>query len=219
MLLHRACAPFIATGCGLLALAAGPAWSSCSGLSVIPTADVVGAGRYALELQAGGLLPARQADVYVLNTEFGFGDRFEAGVDFDLSAHADPRVFFNAKYVLAAAGASCALAVGVNDIAEAGKPAPYLVGTADLQAARLHLGALRQEGYSRWFAGADRALTERVTFAADYTSGREQYASVGLEYRMGERASVFAALLFPNGGGDTEFSLHLCFTGSYRHSE
>jgi len=220
MSLQRACPLFIVVWGWLSMLAAGPAWGCYSGLAVIPTADVVGAGQYSIELQTDGLLPVPRADVYILNTEAGIGDRFEVGVDFDLSEDADPRVLLNAKYVLAQ-NADCtrALALGVSGVGEGVKSVPYLVGTADLQALRLHLGGMRLEDKTRWFIGADRDLTEKINLGVDYTEGDENYSSVALGYQLTECTGIFAGVLFPNDGGDTEFTLHLIFGCSYRGVE
>lgn len=212
-------APFAFTGllAGLLAMIVSPAWSCYSGLTVIPTTDVVGAGQYSLDLQTDGSLPVPRADFYLLNTEFGIGDRFEAGVDFDLSEDADPRVLFNAKYVLAQnADNTRVLAVGISSLADGVKSVPYVTGMADLRAFRLHLGMLHQEGMDRWFAGVDRELTDKLYACVDYTNGDENYSSVGVNYQFTESTGVFAGALFPNAGGDTEFTLHLVFCGSYR---
>ena len=210
--------PFFTTVlASLLFITTIPARSCYSGLTIIPTADVVGASQYSLDLQSDGSLPVPRADLYLLNTEIGIGDRFETGIDFDLSEDADPRVLFNAKYVLARdAGCTRALAVGISNLAEGVKSVPYVAGTAGLQAFRLHLGMLHQEGQDRWFAGVDRDLTEKVNLCVDYTNGDENYSSVGVGYQFTESTGISAGVLFPNGGGDTEFTLHLVIGGSYR---
>jgi len=201
----------------LLVIITSPVRSCYSGLTVIPTTDVVGAGQYSLDLQTDGSLPVPRADFYLLNTEFGIGDRFEAGVDFDLSEDADPRVLLNAKYVFARnADNTRALAAGISSLADGVKSVPYVTGMADLRAFRLHLGMLHQEGMDRWFAGVDRELTDKLYACADYTNGDENYSSVGVNYQFTENTGVFAGVLFPNAGGDTEFTLHLVFCGSYR---
>ena len=61
-----------------------PGFACCSGLLIIPTADTVGANQYDVEVQIDGDKQKYKADTYLLNTEFGFGNRVEVGADVDL---------------------------------------------------------------------------------------------------------------------------------------
>jgi hypothetical protein len=101
-------------------------------------------------------------------------------------------------------------------MAQGQRAIPYLVDTETLPFARLHAGVMQLEGNTRWFIGADRDLTDRLNVCADYTNGDENYSSVGAGYTFSDCTSVFAGALFPNAGGDTEFTVHLIFCGSYR---
>lgn len=198
----------------LLFAAAVPSFACYSGLTLIPTTDTVGANQYSIEFQTDGNIPTPKADTYILNTEVGITDRIEAGVDFDLSQDADPRVFFNGKYVFAKrADGTQAMAIGVCNVGEHLQASPYLVGTQDFGFARGHVGAIGVEGNTRWFVGADRAMTDQLTVMADYTSGDENYSSLGASYQMTERFGILAGAQFPNAGGETLFTIHLCLTG------
>lgn len=204
--------------CVLLLLVMAPVWACYSGLALIPTADVVCDGEYSVDLQVDGVLDGPAVDTYILNTEVGFGDRFEAGLDYDFSADADPRLLVNAKYVLATnSEGTRALATGVYSLATKGKMTPYVVGTGDLGVARLHLGALRSEEKTRWFVGADRDLSAKINLCADYISGDENDASVALNYQFTPSVGLFGGIIVPNSDGDTLFTLHLVFGGQYRH--
>ncbi len=199
----------------LLALGVLPAAACYSGLTIIPTADTVARGEYAINLQVDGDLPTPSADTYIVNTQFGLTDRLEAGVDFDLTRDADPRTFFNAKYVMFGnIEQGRALAVGITGIARHLKSNPYAVATVDVQAARAHLGAMRIENKTRWFVGADRDLTDRVSLLADYTSGEENYSSVGVNYQFTDGVGLLAGVEFPNGGGESRFSLQMSICGT-----
>jgi hypothetical protein len=52
---------------------------------VIPTADTVGDNQYDIETQIDGNTKLLKSDTYLRNTEWGFGNRFEAGIDVDLN--------------------------------------------------------------------------------------------------------------------------------------
>lgn len=195
---------------------AAPCPACYSGLIIIPTADMVEPGKYAIEPQLDGSLAESSIDTRILNSQFGLSPRLEAGVDFDLSDDADPRVLGNLKY-LAAPGSkrAAAIALGVCNMGSHIRSNPYVVATHELGSLRGHFGVMRIEGNNRWFAGMDRAVTDRLTLMADYTSGEENLASVGFNYQFKDEFGVMAGVLFPNSGDeDAGFSLHLVFTGS-----
>ncbi|MHB0912926.1 MAG: hypothetical protein ACYC2Y_05720 [Armatimonadota bacterium] len=199
----------------LLGLSAVPACACPSGLAVIPTAEVVDIGSYSLESQFDGTFARGNEETRILNTEFGLSARFEAGVDYDLSEGAETRTLLNAKYILLNKEKS-ALAVGVCGIGEGVKCATYAVATQDFGGVRGHLGAIRIEGENRWFAGADKVVSERLTLMADYTDGDENASSVGFNYQISESRSIALGAIFPNEGGDAEFTAHFVLGGSYR---
>ena len=70
-------------------------------------------------------------------------------------------------------------------------------------------------GNTRWFAGVERAVTDRLALMADFTSGDNNLASIGINYQLKDDFALMAGVLFPNAGDeDTGFSLHLVFEGS-----
>lgn len=204
----------------LCALALSPqiAFGCCSGLGVIPTAETVGADQYGVEFQFDGPFPVRSTDVYIINTEFGLGDRFEAGVDYDLSDGVATRALINAKYLLAVGTPrSPAVAVGVCSVGRHTKATPYAVLTQEFTGCRGHLGVMHTEDHNRVFVGVDKALAERWTVMADYTAGDEGWSSLGANYQFTDGFGVFAGAQFPNAGGEASwFTLHFVFSGPYR---
>ena len=204
---------------GAIALWAGARVMACaSGLTLIPSADVVPARNWSVEFQVDGTLRGGSLDTYILNTEFGLWNRFEAGVDFDLSEGAEDRVLLNAKVVLAAAkDGKWALAAGFGESGEVRfKADPYLVFVRDLGAVRLHGGALRTGGAVRGFCGLDGPIGERFWWMVDHTVGRENESSAGGYWQMHPQVGLLAAAIFPNAGGPARFTVHLVLSGPFR---
>ena len=202
----------------LLAICSFPAFGCYSGLMLIPTAETVGANQYGLDAQLDGVYPALKEDLRMLNTEFGIGERFEAGVDFDLSEDAPTRLLLNAKYLLSQdAKTRPALAVGFCNMGRHIRTIPYLVATHDFKILRGHLGIIRTEEDDSWFAGADREIAPKLTLMADYTSGKSNFSSLGIGYEFTENLSLSAGILFPNTSGDEQrFTFHLAYAGAYK---
>ena len=199
----------------ILVLAA-PCLACYSGLIIIPTADMVEPGKYAIEPQFDGALAGPSVDTRIVNSQFGLSPRLEAGVDFDLSDDAEPRVLGNFKYLVAPGSKRApAIALGVWNAGSRIRSSLYVAATRDYGSLRGHFGVMHIEGNNCWFVGADRALTDRITLMADYTSGKENFSSVGFNYQFKDDFGAMAGVLFPNAGDeDAGFSLHLVFTCS-----
>jgi hypothetical protein len=198
----------------LLALTTGvPALGCYTGLTIIPTAETIEPGKYGVEMQFDGAFAQGKADTRIFNTQFGLVPRLEVGVDFDLSKESDLKVLLNAKYLLSAGGKNApALALGICNVADQLKSSPYFVATHDFGALRGHLGSTIMDGNNRWFIGADRALADKLTLMADYTSGKGNFSSCGFSYQFDARFSVMAGALFPNAGNEeTGFTIHFVF--------
>ena len=210
----------------LMALAAltvaGPSALACyTGLTLIPTAETVGADQYAIELQCDGTFAQGNAETRILNTELGLSPRFEAGVDFDLSHEAETRTLLNAKYLLSLGGRKHpALAIGVCNVGHDISATPYLVATQEFRGVRGHLGAARIDHRDRWFVGIDPAVNDNLTLTADYTSGSDNFATVGASYQFSDRFGIMAGVILPNSRDeDTGFTVHFVFSGPYRRAE
>lgn len=198
---------------GLLALL--PATACFSGLVGIPTTDLVSPCEYSVIAQFDGVVPGHTVDTYLLDTEFGLTDRFEAGLDYDFSAGATTRALFNAKYVPPVEDGALPYAVGVFNVGRHVKASPYIVVSPDTALARLHAGAIILDGTPQAMFGADRALG-RYTLMADYTTGAASYATVGVYTDLTERVNLLAGAYFPNAGGETLFTVQLGFCGPFR---
>ena len=186
-----------------------------SGLVVIPTADVIGNKQFTIEPQIDGTTSKFQTDTYLLNTEFGLSDQFEIGVDFDLSEESDQRLLLNAKYALGPFGKTpWRFAFGITNTGANVDTNPYIVATGELEHFRLHFGVIHIESNERWFVGADKEVGNALTVMADYTSGNDNYSSIGLSYEFNSSLCLFTGVMFPNSEGDTRFTLHLVYTGS-----
>lgn len=195
-----------------------PSARACySGLVIIPTVDLVGESTYSLEYQMDGSIPGYRADTHILNTEVGLGSQAEIGVDFDLSDGAETRVLMNAKLTLVSRPEQgYEVAAGIFNVGRNMKACPYVVGAHSCRDSRLHLGLVKIENKARWMIGADHPLNERVTLMADYTNGRENAASVGVNYSISDSASILAGMYLPNTGGeDKGFSVHFCCAGPF----
>ncbi len=216
--------------CVLLCLAVivaafGPARASLacySGLVLIPTADVTGSYIWALDLQWQGYSRALKTDQLVMNTEFGWGDRFEAGVDVDAtSGFVENRALFNAKFVVLNSDAKrFAMAAGVQNVGQRFTPVFYVVATKDWGVLRTHAGVQREEDGHRneLFIGLDRSIGERWQIMADYTAGDQNAASAGVLW-MAKGWQVLAGVQWPNSGGAPVAVVHVVFTGAFRRSK
>jgi hypothetical protein len=50
---------------------------------------------------------------------------------------------------------------------------------------------------------------------ADYTTGADNFATVGLYTDISDRVNLLAGAYFPNAGGETLFTLQLGLCGSF----
>jgi hypothetical protein len=192
-----------------------PALACYSGLTIIPTADVMGSGQYSMELQLDGTVSGPSSETRVINTQFGLSDRLEAGLDFDVSDDTDTQALVNTKYLLgASADKGLSFAGGVFSMEPSVKSSPYLVASKELGFLRLHLGGLRSESSNYWFTGVDHAIGNRMVLMADYTSGNANYSSLGFNYQLDESLGLMLGAQFPNSPGDTIYTMHFVLCGS-----
>ncbi len=197
-------------------------WACYSGLVLIPTADGTGPYIWALVLQWQGYSRALKTDQLVINTEFGWGERFEVGVDVDAtSGSVENRALLNAKYLVVNSDAKrFALAAGVQNVGQRFTPLFYVVATKDWGVDRTHAGVQHEEDGSRneLFMGLDRSIGERWQIMADYTAGDQNAASAGVLW-MAEGWQVLAGVQWPNAGGAPVAVVHVVFTGACRRSK
>lgn len=201
----------------LLLCAGSSAFACYSGLGLIPTADTVGAGQYCLDLQADGSFKSYSTDTKVVNFQMGYGERFEVGMDVTNADNEKSEKELNAKYVFALnKKRSAAYAFGVCCLARHSKPSTYFAASRDLGSFRFHYGGIHYEEGSSWFVGVDREIAKNWTLMADYTSGGENYSSVGLNYQLKDNVGLFASAMLPNNSGDSLFSMHVVLNGPYK---
>lgn len=186
-------------GAGALLAAGGPAWAAYSGLTLIPTADLLGPGQACLDYQVFGSFPMGRVHAAYVNTQFGVGNRAELGLDFDLTEDAPAEASFNAKLLLRPLDRSPGVAVGIYNVAEHLRPSSYLAATQGAGAARLHAGAIRTpEDETQGLAGLDYSLSDRVQLCADYVAGDGNGSALGIAYQFSGRWGILIAWLRPN---------------------
>jgi hypothetical protein len=199
----------------IVCLAALPATAAVSGLVLIPTADLLREGVYDLGVETYGTVPGHQTDTYILDTEVGLPYNLEAGADYDFSSGAPTRLLLNAKYRLPLPETLPVMAVGLYNVGKHVQATPYAVISQPIgEKLRGHLGVERFPGATEAFLGADYAINDRWVALADYTTGSGNYAAGGAVYQVTDNVWVLGALLAPNGGGETEFSLQIGLGGT-----
>jgi len=193
-----------------------PAVAGFSGLTMIPTADVLASGELSVSL-SGTSAPSGENESFFLNTQYGFSDRFEAGIDIDISKDADPRLYANAKYLLQGETDRWpALAVGFWGLAEDTDISLYLVGTRSFDALRAHAGLWHTDGQLDFMLGLDYAATDQITLLVDYISGDGNFASAGIDYQFTDNFGILGSALFPNAGGAVRYTIYLYGGGLIR---
>ncbi len=192
-----------------------PAFACYSGLALIPTADIVGAKQYGIEMQVDGSISKPKADTYILNTEYGVTNRLELGIDYDFSKGASSRLLFNGKYVfLNNEDEKLAIAAGICNVGKHTESNPYMAATKDFNYLRGHAGVIKTGGKLCGFIGADKDLTDKINLMADYTNGNDNNSSLGCNYQFTDNTALLSGIQFPNNSGEVTFTLHLCFSGS-----
>ncbi len=195
------------------------AFAAYSGLVIIPTADIMPAGEYAVVAQADGALPGHDhLDTCLLYATAGVTDWLEIGADYDFSDDVETRGYLDAKLLLPTAEEDGAphIAVGVFNIARDTDASPYIVVTRDFPLLRAHAGAMLLDSSPQAFFGIDTILCDRCAVMADYTTGVDNFATVGVYTDLTDRLNLLVGALFPNAGGETRFTVQLGCCGSYR---
>ncbi|MCX7830917.1 MAG: hypothetical protein N2445_07655 [Acidobacteria bacterium] len=189
--------------------------SACySGLLVIPTTDFSGNGNFVLDLQWEGWADKLIEKQSILNTEFGIGDRFEFGFDFNLrETDSDHSVMFNAKILLIETkDHSFKIAAGLYNANSSFDHLPYVVASKGFGLFRTHFGLQREYGGTiNYIVGIDKITENGFQFCVDKIRGEENYLSFGVGYSK----NFFSAMLgyqWPNAGGKPEIVFHIIFT-------
>lgn len=200
----------------VMLICAVPTHASYTGLIIIPTADILPKYEYVVQPELDGAISSFENDTRLINTQYGIADRFEAGIDFDFSPGASSRFVLNAKYMpLKSEKIGLAGAAGIYNCASGTGTCPYVVITKAFQPLRFHSGVMDVNNSLRWFAGVDHYINDRYTLMAEFTSGDDNFTGLGVTYKVNNNSSVLIGALFPNAGGDLQYSLQIDFTGLY----
>jgi hypothetical protein len=192
----------IRAGATLVFIAVGaPSFAAYSGLTIIPTADVLPAGHVCVDYQA--FAPTQLGagvNAAYLNTQTGVGNRAEVGVDFDFAQDADTGALANGKLSLRPVDSGLGIAAGLFNAGDNLSPFTYLAVTKPVgERLRLHLGAQRTpDRENQGFAGVEYGVTERVWLWGEYLAGDENASALTLYYQCSEHWAIAVGLQHPN---------------------
>jgi hypothetical protein len=195
---------------GSVVLCAGPVCAAFSGLTLIPTADVMDPGQVCVDYQVDGPFPVGSGpEAVLLNTQYGVGSRVEVGIDFDLSEGAPTGAVFNGKLALLPVETGLGVAVGSFNAGEHLVPTTYGVATLDLGRLRCHLGVQDSPEETGVLSGLDVSVSEQLQLWAEHISGDEGASALSLSYQFGPRWGISLAWQDPNeAGADNSYSIH-----------
>jgi len=182
----------------LLVASLSSVWAGPTGLTVIPTADVLAPATGSLEFEAVGRQVAFGGDCdRAVLFEIGLSQGIEAGIDTSISSSEGP--WLNAKWLVRDETALLpAVAVGLQNVGEDVVAEPYLVLAKDVGKVRVHIGGVRTGHRIYGMLGAEVPAGPQLTACADYVSGHAGTASVGLSWEISDTVSVAAARIFAN---------------------
>lgn len=187
-------------------------------LNCVPTADVVGRDSYTVEVEAvGHTTPFDRGAEYWLLTGLGLGDRAEVGAN-RLLSRGDGRTSVDAKLqLLRREGGDFAVAVGATDLTrwDRDSSAWYVVGSRDCGAIRATVGLQRDSNY-RMLVGFAHSLTDKLCLQADWTTGTEGDATVGLGLELGGGWQALTYYARSNSSrSDDFFGLNFAWNGQW----
>lgn len=205
---------------GFFMTGAKPAHATGSGLSFYPSTDIYPKGNFHFDADYFSSTSGKTANFDTYGLEYGLGpetDKIFGRTEFGLDYVASPggfnhftRLLFNAKtqlYSNPAAGMRATLGVyGVGDKDIAAANWVNLLGSKSFSFGRITVGgayAARKSvlgGAPRTVLqlGYDKAINDKLIFAADYQSGKGQFISPGLIYLLNDKAGI--ELSYVRGG-------------------
>jgi len=192
----------VMTACAAL-LAPTVSMAVPSSLNLIPTADVLPANEFTLQVEADGHRhPCDTGGEYWLLSGFCIGDRLEIGVDRSLPQDGGGEWFMDAKLqIVPESATSPAIAVGTLDLTRGGIESNwYLVATRDIGPLRTTAGYSRDDE-QRLLLGASWDVSERLTLMSDYSSAPGGALTIGA---CSEVAPGTYALLYFAQGNTTD---------------
>ena len=221
---------------GVVLAGSRPASATPSTLGFYPSTDFAADGGYHLDGDSYRVDNFSGDGFDTAGLLAGFGDkdkivgRNEVGFDYVLSGLGNnnfgDRVYLNGKTQLfnnPDSGVRAVAGVWLLGTKDSGGPnVGYLLGSKAFKFGRIHLGvahAFRNQGpgvdETYLQLGFDRPITSKLSFAADYYSGKSAISGVQptLYYAVNDKASFGIGYFFnnePTGGGDND-QLYLCF--------
>jgi hypothetical protein len=195
----------------ILATAAAPAYAAYSGLTIIPTADLLGPGEACVDYQVDGPFPIGSGpEVVLLNTQWALGDRAEMGFDLDLSDDAAAGALLNGKVALRPLDTGLGVALGAYNVGEQLAPTTYIAATLERSPVRLHAGMqLTPEDPAQGFGGLDVAIDDRTQLWLEHLAGEENASAVSIAYQFHRHWGISLAWQHPNDNADTSYSIHV----------
>lgn len=184
------------TGSALLLAFCHPASAAPNGSTQIPIAKVFGDGVAALSVSRA--VQGSQTTTYT--TQYGVGNVFEFGVDYQ-AAPPEQRTFLgNIKYLLAhRPGRLPDIAAGMTNIATGQKSVPYVVATTQPSATGISLGIIRPNGSGyEGMAGLSYNVTPTMEVVADEIGGSASYGTLGVIASLTKTISLNIAYAQPN---------------------
>jgi hypothetical protein len=188
-----------------------------NGLTQIPIAKVFGDGVAAFSVAR----VAQQTQATTYTTQYGIGNVFEVGADYQ-AAPADQRTFLgNIKYLFAhRPGRLPDMACGLTNIATGQKAVPYAVATTQPRATGLSVGLIRPSGGGAYYGlgGVSYNVTPTLQLVADEIGGRSSYGTLGVITSLTKTITLNLAYARPNAArssGDANprgFVFNLAYT-------
>ena len=186
----------------LLAVGVLSAWAGPTGLTVIPTADVLEPATGSLEFEAEGRRTpfGGDGDSSML-FEIGLPQGIEAGIDTSITSSEGP--WLNVKWLVAGETQySPAVAIGLQGIGQNTTAESYVAVSKDVGKVRLHTGGIRTGHHFYGMVGAEVQVGPRLTASADAVSGHAGTTSVGLGWEISDTVTVAGARILADAGND-----------------
>ncbi|MHB9037852.1 MAG: hypothetical protein ACYC64_14435 [Armatimonadota bacterium] len=186
-------------------------WSYPTSLNYIPTAETVGANRLVVEATNYGYSNVMNSDSTTgWLSQIGIGDRLEFGADNYQDSESNS-TYINGKFRLLSESVDTpALAVGVMDVADTGKPTFYSIASKTIGGIRSHFGIMRGSYVHGIVVGADLDIGEKLWLGVDYMPGDFNYFRIGISRNIRPDSWLQFCVGMPNDR--TQASTELGFT-------
>jgi hypothetical protein len=182
-----------------LLILVSPVFCCPTGLTLIPTADVLSQGGVFFCTERCGTLSTSVSDAES-NSYFqvGLGYGLEMGYD----VYADNSHAWNAKWALPTPVGGVSLALGVMGITKGETSQTYIMGTKPFGVDRVHLGMVNDGESFLPMLGYDRQITDRIKLELDYIGGDDNCASLGFWIDINKTTGINLAYTHQNSGPD-----------------